>query len=133
MWMLGVIGQILQSIEAYPGLTIMATNKHLMLDAALERRLLAKIHVGKPAYAERVQLWKQKIPTKFPLQLTHIQLEKISNYELTGAQIITAIRREAEYAIMEKKIPCYKSLLNIVCSLSKPANGKTSVGTGQDS
>jgi SpoVK/Ycf46/Vps4 family AAA+-type ATPase len=121
-WMIPVIGELLQQVEKYPGLTVLATNKPANLDSALERRLLAKILVDKPAYPERMKLWQQKIPRQYPCQPTKIQLEQLARVAITGAQIVTAIRREAEFAILEKRTPTFRSLHETCKQLEQPTN-----------
>lgn len=92
MWMLEVIDELLVQISKYPGLQILATNKPELLDPALDRRVLATIHVGIPAELERLRLWKQKLPQDYPLKLTQEQYQELArDYVITGNDIENVI------------------------------------------
>jgi SpoVK/Ycf46/Vps4 family AAA+-type ATPase len=87
MWLLEPINALLVEISNYPGLVILATNMAPMLDEALERRLIAKILFDRPDKEVRHGIWKAKWPEKFPCQPTSDELDQLSDYDLTGAQI----------------------------------------------
>lgn len=91
MWMLEVINELLVQIEKYIGLVFLSTNLIEFLDPALERRLIARVHVPFPAYPERKRLWTQKLPDELPYKLDEKQLEKLATLQLSGAEIETAI------------------------------------------
>lgn len=91
MWMLEVIDELLAQIGKYPFLTVLATNKHELLDSALYRRLIATIQVDPPAIPERLRLWKSKWPDQFPLKLSINEFDKLATLQLTGAEIENAI------------------------------------------
>lgn len=110
MWMLEVIDELLAQISKYQGLIILASNKDELLDYALDRRLLATIHVGIPNYSMRVALWKVKMPRTFPLKLTLEQIDKLSELVLTGAEIEIAIINCASEALRKKKNPTFATL-----------------------
>lgn len=110
MWMLEVIDELLVQIGKYPGLMILSTNKSELLDAALERRLIARIYVGVPEQRERLALWRVKMPHSFPLKLTLEDTQKLSNLVVTGAEVEIAIIQAASDALRAKKIPMFKQL-----------------------
>jgi AAA+ superfamily predicted ATPase len=91
VWMLEPINMLLSEIGKYPGLVVLATNHVHVLDDALERRLLAKIEFGRPAFEERLRMWKTKWPAKFPVKPTDKEFEHLAFYDLTGAQIENAL------------------------------------------
>lgn len=109
-YMIGVINELLRSIAKHKGLVVIATNMPDKLDPALDRRLIAKVHVTRPELPERKRLWIQKMPAKFPLKLATLQIEELAEIALTGAEIETAIIREASMAILDKRQPTYISL-----------------------
>lgn len=119
MWMVSIIDKFLIEIARYRWLTILASNRAEILDSALERRILANIVVGKPEQAERLRIWKSKVPKQFPLQLSQVQLQDISDYKLTGAEIENAIIKETQLAILHKRKPNFDSLCNVAKSLQK--------------
>lgn len=110
MWMLEVIDELLAQISKYQGLIILASNKDELLDYALERRLLATIHIGIPNYQMRLALWRTKMPRTFPLKLTIEQTEKLSELVITGAEIEIAIINCASEALRKKKNPTFATL-----------------------
>jgi hypothetical protein len=77
------------------------------------------LHVGLPEHPERVRLWQQKIPTRFPLQLTHAQIVELAGLQLVGRDIETAIIREASFAIKAKRQPSFPELYSQAKALVK--------------
>ena len=116
-WMVGVIDELLMQVAKYKGPMVFATNNPGMVDAALKDRCFAILQVKMPETAERMRLWKQKIPERFPLQLTTVQIEKIASLQLSGRQIENAIIREASHALRESRLPSFQSLTNIASLL----------------
>lgn len=90
VWMLEPINMLLSQIGKYPGLVVLATNHVHVLDQALERRVLARVAFGRPAYDERLIMWMTKWPKKFPVLPTDEQFRALAHYDLTGAQIESA-------------------------------------------
>ena len=119
-WMLEVIDTLLAEIAAYKYLIIMATNRPDMLDAAVMRRLIAKITVGLPDSATRAKLWKNKMPAKFPLKLTPGHIENLARITegMTGATIERIILNAASRAMMENRMPRTEDLA-LECELEK--------------
>jgi SpoVK/Ycf46/Vps4 family AAA+-type ATPase len=114
VWMLEPINMLLSQISKYPGLVVLATNHVHILDGALERRLLAKVHFDRPAYAERREMWRVKWPSKFPTQPTTADLDLLAHYDLTGAQIEAAFLLWAGKQIRNGDLPSIESLVNFI-------------------
>lgn len=119
MWMLAVVNNFLNEIEKYAGVVVLATNHAHYLDPALKRRLTDTIVIPLPNYETRLQLWSQKIPNEFPLQLSEEESSRISREVLTGAEIETCISLEARKAICEGRNPRFGSLLQLVREMAK--------------
>lgn len=86
------ISYLLQRVEDYPGLMILASNFRHNLDDAFVRRFHAVIHFPLPNAAERLLLWKKSLPQSLQLH-TGVDLEVLAEkYELTGASIINAVQ-----------------------------------------
>lgn len=111
MWMVGVIDELLMQIATYKGLIGLCTNRVDIIDPALKDRCFAVLEVGMPEHKERVLIWKQKIPVRFPLKLTTVQFQELANANLSGRAIETAIVREASLAITQKRLPTFDGLL----------------------
>ena len=86
------VAYLLQRIEDFSGLVILATNIQSNIDDAFSRRFQAMIHFAKPTVAERILLWKQLFGESFKLS-EEIDLDALaSNYELTGGEMINVLR-----------------------------------------
>ncbi len=86
------VSYLLQRIEIYPGLVILATNFKNNIDHAFLRRFQAVIHFPPPDAEERLSLWNKALPTKGKPE-DRINFEKLANrFELTGAGIINVMQ-----------------------------------------
>lgn len=110
MWMVGVIDEILMQISSYKGLIVAASNIPDIVDPALKDRCFSVLTVSMPEQPERIRLWRQKLPEKFPIKPTQIQFEMLSQLMLSGRQIENAIVREASMAITQEREPSFKML-----------------------
>lgn len=119
MWMVGVIDELLMQTGKYPGLIVAATNRAEIVDPALKSRCFAVLQIGIPEMPERERLWEQKIPARFPVQLTKIQRERLSEFVIVGRDIETCILREASAAIVHSRNPSYLGLLEQVKKIAK--------------
>lgn len=83
---------LLQRVENYDGLCILATNFKRNLDAAFVRRFEAIVPFLAPTPEERRLLWDNILPEQPALAET-IDLSKLAaDYELTGANIANIVR-----------------------------------------
>ncbi|MCW3090727.1 MAG: ATPase family associated with various cellular [Ferruginibacter sp.] len=86
------IAYLLQRLEDYPGLVILASNMRNNVDEAFTRRLQSIIHFQKPQARERFRLWNNGFSTacKKPPQN---ELETIAReYELSGGAIMNIVQ-----------------------------------------
>lgn len=94
---------LLQRIENYEGLVILATNFKSNIDDAFTRRFHAHIYFPPPKYQERLQLWQKTLPEKITLE-NHTELPVMARqYELTGAQIINIVQYVCLQAISKEE------------------------------
>lgn len=100
-WQLGMIEMLMMQMNTYPGLILCATNHIQNLDPALADRFIAIIHLGNPEFAERIRLWKTKIPKAFPFQPTDVQLKELAKAKLTGRTIENVIVSTASHCIRQ--------------------------------
>lgn len=81
------VAYLLQRIESYNGMAILATNLKQNIDAAFMRRFQSIIHFPAPRFPERVMIWERYLPSDLQLE-DSISLEKLArNYDLTASQI----------------------------------------------
>lgn len=90
---------LLQRIEDFPGVIILATNLKTNMDEAFSRRFQSIIHFTMPTAEERYQLWQNAFSGVCTLH-PDIDLYKIAeDYELAGGSIINVLRYCALSAI----------------------------------
>jgi len=83
---------LLQRIEDFPGIVILATNLKANMDEAFIRRFQSIIHFAMPSAEERYQLWKNAFSGTCTLR-PDVDLYKIAeDYELAGGSIINVLR-----------------------------------------
>lgn len=83
---------LLQRMEQFTGLTILATNFDQNLDPALTRRFQAKVFFPRPAAAERHALWQKCLPEGYLYEPT-ILLDKVAErFDVTGANISNILK-----------------------------------------
>jgi AAA+ superfamily predicted ATPase len=83
---------LLQRIEDFPGVVILASNLRANMDEAFTRRFQGIIHFAMPSAAERYQLWESAFSGTCTLH-PDIDLYKIAeDYELAGGAIINVLR-----------------------------------------
>lgn len=100
------VSYLLQRIETFSGLIILASNFKNNMDKAFTRRFHSCIPFNNPKYEERLRIWQQNLPEQ--LQLEDIDLEQIARrYELTGSNIMNIIQDISLKTIASKE-PGYK-------------------------
>lgn len=83
---------LLQRIEDFPGVVILASNLKSNMDEAFTRRFQSMIHFTKPTAEERHKIWKNVFSGTCQLD-TEIDLWQVAeNYELAGGAIINVLR-----------------------------------------
>ncbi len=79
------INYLLQRLEAYRGLAILATNIKSALDAAFMRRLRFIVNFSFPGVMERKAMWEKVFPPETPIE--ELDFHKLAKYNLTGGNI----------------------------------------------
>ena len=79
------INYLLQRMEAYCGMAILATNMKGALDSAFLRRLRFVVNFPFPSQAERIAIWQRVFPHKTPLG--ELDLPRLSRLNLSGGSI----------------------------------------------
>ena len=86
------VAYLLQRIEDFSGLVILATNLQTNIDEAFARRFQIMVHFPKPRKEQRLILWKQLFGNSFDLT-NDIDLNALAeNYELSGGEMINILR-----------------------------------------
>lgn len=82
---------LLIEIEKARCIVIMATNKPVALDPALERRITMKVHFPIPGAEKRSEMWKSLMPDTVQLAADIDLLEFAERYHFTGGLIRNSI------------------------------------------
>jgi AAA+ superfamily predicted ATPase len=86
------VSYLLQRVELYDGLVILATNFKSNIDEAFSRRFQSIIYFPIPGVEERIRLWNKAFPAQVK-RSPDINLPTLAQkYELTGAEIINIIQ-----------------------------------------
>ncbi|MCL4298062.1 MAG: ATP-binding protein [Anaerolineae bacterium] len=92
------ISYLLQRMEAYDGVTILATNLRANLDEAFTRRLHFAVNFPFPDEADRRRIWQALFPATLPRH-PEVDLEALaSNFKLAGGNIRNIIVNAAYLA-----------------------------------
>lgn len=96
------ISYLLQRIEDYNGLVILASNFKNNIDTAFIRRFNGIIYFPPPKTEERLMLWKKAIPIQLQMD-NSLDLEFIAErFELTGSQIINSVQHLCLHLLSKK-------------------------------
>ena len=86
------VGYLLQRIENYNGLVILATNLLDNIDTAFMRRFQSLVHFPVPSTAQQLALWKNIFAEGLSLS-SNVNLQKLAkNYTLTASNITNILR-----------------------------------------
>ena len=106
------ISYLLQRVETYPGIVILATNLKANIDEAFSRRFQSITYFPMPDQQHRLLLWEKALNQSQCLE-KDIDLQLIArDYELAGGAIINVVRFAAIHAIKSgRKNICQKDLV----------------------
>ena len=110
------VSYLLQRVEDFPGLAILATNFRANLDTAFSRRLQGSIYFAPPDRTQRRRLWERAFPPSLELDPAWIE-DLARDYEVTGGQIVNVVRYCALKAI--ERGPRVIHLEDIRCGLKR--------------
>lgn len=89
---------LLQKIEEYSGISILATNLANNFDEAFRRRINYMVNIHMPSPAQRLALWRNMFPAKAPLS-PEVDLRILAdNLEFSGSVIRSAAVQAAYFA-----------------------------------
>ena len=90
------VSYLLQRIESFGGVVILASNLKNNIDEAFARRFQVVVHFPIPSAKERIKLWRTAIPAKAALD-KDVDLQALAEtYKVSGAAIVNAVR----YAVL---------------------------------
>ncbi len=86
------VSYLLQRIETFNGLVILASNLASNVDEAFSRRFELLVHFPMPRQGERLLLWKKGLPAAASLEPGVDLAQVAARYELSGGMIMNVIR-----------------------------------------
>ncbi|TFI56929.1 ATP-binding protein [Sphingomonas parva] len=118
------IDYLLQRMEAFAGLAILATNMKSALDPAFVRRLRFIVNFPYPGPGERRRIWQHAFPPGVPLR--GVDFERLAQLDLTGGNI-HGIAINAAFMAAAAGTPVTMDLLLDACrielrKLDRPVN-----------
>lgn len=93
------IGYLLQRIEEFPGVVILASNLKENIDEAFTRRFQSMVEFRMPGVAERYQLWQQSFAPGLPLDGSIDTWALAKKYELSGGLMMNVVRKSTLRAV----------------------------------
>ena len=79
------VNYLLQRMEAYRGLAVLATNQRNALDDAFMRRLRFVVQFPYPGPRERAVIWRKSFPAQTPV--AELDLDRLAKFNLSGGNI----------------------------------------------
>jgi hypothetical protein len=102
------VNYLLQRMESFSGLAILATNMRSALDAAFLRRLRFVVNFQYPGVAERRRLWQQVILPAVPH--ADLDYERLARFNLSGGNV-ASVALNAAFAAAQRNTPLTMPLL----------------------
>ncbi|NOZ51800.1 MAG: ATP-binding protein [Gammaproteobacteria bacterium] len=105
------INYLLQRIEAYRGLAILASNMKSALDKAFVRRLRFIVDFPFPGVEEREEIWRKVFTAATPID-ENLDLSHLAKFNLTGGNIHNVALNAAFLAAQEESVITMPLLFN---------------------
>jgi len=118
---------LLQQIEEYDGLSILATNVVGSFDAAFKRRMTYMISVDKPDEKERLLIWQNVFPKDTPLN-KDVNFELYARVDgMTGSSIKAAALSAAYLAAADDREVCNNDIIEAIDAEYKKAGNMSGI------
>jgi len=97
------ISYLLQRVEDFPGVVILATNLKANIDEAFARRFQSLIYFPMPDAEQRLRLWQTILASNCSLN-QDVNIEEIAEgYEMSGGSITNVVRFASILALQQKR------------------------------
>jgi len=101
-WEVRSVNVLLQELERFDGVCVLATNRRVSLDPAVERRITIKVEFRAPDRGMRRRIWEKMLGGKLPLA-SDVDLDWLSEARLTGGQIKNVVLNAARLALAARE------------------------------
>ena len=108
------VAYLLQRIEDFPGMVILATNLKSNIDEAFSRRFQSIIYFPIPSEELRAELWRSMLPKEWLGDDAEDLIATASQSELSGGSIANVVRKCAMIIIQNKQMLDKKLILGII-------------------
>jgi AAA+ superfamily predicted ATPase len=105
------ISYLLQKMEIYDGLAILATNMPQLIDEAFMRRLSFTVLFPLPEEADRRRIWRALWPAELPRR-EDVDLDRLARFRLPGGNIRNVLLAAAYLAAAEGSVVRMQHLLH---------------------
>ena len=86
------VAYLLQRIEDFPGVVLLASNLKNNIDEAFSRRFQNQVYFPMPGKEERQRLWSQSFSVRIPLDKSIDLMEISEKYPLSGGLMMNVVR-----------------------------------------
>jgi SpoVK/Ycf46/Vps4 family AAA+-type ATPase len=118
------VNYLLQRIESFSGLAILATNMKAALDSAFMRRMRFVVSFPHPGPVERRMMWLRAFPALVPLE--PLDYDHLARINLTGGHIVAAALNAAFLAAAAGRMVGMRDVLQTaraeLVKLNRPIN-----------
>jgi hypothetical protein len=97
------ISYLLQRVEDFPGVVVLATNLKANIDDAFARRFQSQVYFPMPDADQRLQLWQNMLNHRCRLTKGTDLNEIAEKYELSGGAITNVVRYGAIWALQNNR------------------------------
>ena len=108
------VAYLLQRIEDFPGMVILATNLKSNIDEAFSRRFQSIIYFPMPSEELRAELWRSMLPKEWLGDDAEEIIATAAQSELSGGSIANVVRKCAMKVIKNDKVIKQYLLSNII-------------------
>ncbi len=128
-WEAREVNVLLQEMERFEGVCVLATNRVVSLDPALERRISMKVRFERPDLEMRRQIWHVLLPRAVPLA-GDVRVDALAQEDLTGGEIKNVILNASRLALWRSdKGPV--SMADFREAVRMEVEGKWNKGSGE--
>jgi len=103
-WEVRDVNVLLQELERFEGVCILATNRKVTLDKALERRITLRVDFERPDRSMRREIFEKLLPKRLPLA-EDVDLEELTESDLSGGEIKNVVVNAARVALERDRKP----------------------------
>ncbi len=120
------VAYLLQRIEDYTGMIILATNLQDNLDDAFTRRFQLKVPFSLPDKKERSRLWKQIFVPEYGLEDDFLD-QLAEKYEFSGGSLINILRTSVLHGFSKKDVKISTEVVEYAVRKELEKEGKSDI------